>query len=400
MVDLNLKNRIDGSIPGFSLARKFYKDPDIFQKEIKEIIHNSWVFAGHTSQIPNVGDYFLFKLLNESAIVVRTKEGNIRAFFNVCRHRGSHLCKEKNGNVKMFLCPYHAWSYQLDGSLAAARGMRDDFDKTINGLHKCSIEILEGMIYINFSDNPTSMDNARRDMTVALKMYDFEGLKIAATKKYEINANWKVTVENYQECYHCAPSHPEYAQGHTLKVDVDKFSELQVPMQSRMEACGILNIQTNKQFDMQEQGQEQYAYSRYALFEKFKTGSQNGEPVAPLLGNLKGYDKGCSDMNFGPLTYLLCYNDHVVIFVFTPTSHETSACDVYWLVRGDAQEGRDYGLENLIWLWDITTQADERIVMNNQKGINSKKYEPGSLSTMEVMIERFITWYLDKLHNT
>ena len=215
MVDLNLKNRIDGSIPGFSLARKFYKDPDIFQKEIKEIIHNSWVFAGHTSQIPNVGDYFLFKLLNESAIVVRTKEGNIRAFFNVCRHRGSHLCKEKNGNVKMFLCPYHAWSYQLDGSLAAARGMRDDFDKTINGLHKCSIEILEGMIYINFSDNPTSMDNARRDMTVALKMYDFEGLKIAATKKYEINANWKVTVENYQECYHCAPSHPEYAQGHT-----------------------------------------------------------------------------------------------------------------------------------------------------------------------------------------
>ncbi len=321
--------RANGSKHGWSLAGEYYKDPAIFQKEIDKIIFNTWIFAGHVSQIPNTGDYFLFNLLDESAIIVRTNDGSIAAYYNVCRHRGSHICKEDSGNAKRFLCPYHAWSYDLDGSLFAARGMPESFDKSDIKLHKCAIDFIDGMIFVNFNDNPTSLENAKRNLAPALQMYDFKNMKVAAHKNYPIAANWKITLENYQECYHCAPSHPEYALSHTLKVELDKFDVLQQPMLSRMETCGIKEYESYKHFDQQEDGQEQYAYSRYALFEKYKTGSQDGEQLAPLLGNIKGFDHGASDFSIGPLTYMLAYNDHVVVYVFTPTSQLTSACDIY-----------------------------------------------------------------------
>ncbi|MBT5074257.1 MAG: Rieske 2Fe-2S domain-containing protein [Kordiimonadaceae bacterium] len=344
------KMRADGSKAGWSLPRKYYKDPDVFEREKEAIIYNNWVFAGHVSQIPETGDYFLFNLLDESAIIVRTNDGSIAAYYNVCLHRGSHICKENSGNAKRFLCPYHAWSYDLDGSLFAARGMPESFDKSEINLHECAIDFIEDMIFVNFSDNPTSLKSAKRDLAPALEIFDFKNMKVAAHKNYPIAANWKITLENYQECYHCAPSHPEYALSHTLKYDGEKYDQLQKPMLSRMEACGIKNYEVYKQFDAQEEGQEQYSYSRYALFEKYKTGSEDGKPLAPLLGNINGYDHGASDFGVGPLTWMLAYNDHVVVYVFTPTSHETSACDQYWLVRSDAEEGVDYDLERLTWL--------------------------------------------------
>jgi len=389
--------RPDGSSPGWSLERKYYKDPAIFDREVESIINDCWIFAGHVSQIPNVGDYFLYNLLDESAIIVRTSDGSVQAYYNVCKHRGSHICKESKGTVKRFTCPYHAWSYRLDGSLLSARGMPDDFDRDKVHLHVCAMEVIEGMIYVNFSDNPSSLENAKRDLAEPLAMYDFANMKVAAHNNYPIKANWKVTLENYQECYHCSPSHPEYSLAHTLKVDEDKFDGLQEPMLARMEACNVKQIEIDKQFDAKDEGQEQYAYSRYALFEKYKTGSKSGEQLAPMLGSFTGFDHGASDINIGPLSYYLAYNDHVVVYVFTPTSHETSQCDIYWLVRGDAVEDTDYNVEDLTWLWHVTTLADERIITDNQKGINSKKYAPGPLAVMEFLVEKMINWYLAAL---
>ncbi|MDG1858562.1 MAG: aromatic ring-hydroxylating dioxygenase subunit alpha [Emcibacteraceae bacterium] len=390
--------RANGSKSGWSLPRNYYKDPAIFEREKDAIIYNSWLFAGHVSQIPNAGDFFLFNLLDESVIIVRQKEGDISAFYNVCRHRGSHVCKEQKGNAKRFVCPYHAWSYKLDGSLLTASSMPADFDKSEISLHKCAFEVINGLIFVNFSDSPEKLDNAIRDLTPALEMYDFDNMKVATHKHYPIEANWKITLENYQECYHCAPSHPEYALSHTLKVtDPKQYEELQKPMQSRMEACSIIEHDVYHQFSEKEKGQEQYSYGRYALYEKYKTGSEDGEQLAPFLGQIKGFDHGASDFGIGPLTFMLAYNDHVVVYVFTPTSHETSACDQYWLVRSDAVEGKDYDLDRLTWLWNATTLADERIITDNQKGVNSKKYAPGPLADMEYLVDDLIHWYLDAL---
>jgi Rieske 2Fe-2S family protein len=119
--------------------------------------------------------------------------------------------------------------------------------------------------------------------------------------------------------------------------------------------------------------------------------------VAPLLGEFTDYDQGASDFTFGGFSFLLAYSDHVVAYVFTPVEHERSQCEIYWLVRGDAEEGRDYDVDELTWLWDITTQADKQIIVNNSQGVHSKYYEPGPLSTMEAMQARYLDWILQEL---
>jgi Rieske 2Fe-2S family protein len=140
-----------------------------------------------------------------------------------------------------------------------------------------------------------------------------------------------------------------------------------------------------------------YAYSRTALFEKYKTGSKDGNPVAPLLGEFTGYDHGGSDFNFGPFSFMLAYSDHVVAYVFTPIDHGNSRCEIYWMVRGDAVEGKDYDVDELTWLWDITTISDKEIIVNNSKGVHSKYYEPGPFSEMEKEERSYIEWILREL---
>ena len=382
----------------WSLDQKFYKDKEIFGLEKRQIFFDSWIFIGHDSQIPNKGDYFVYKLLDEEIIVLRNKENQVKAFFNVCRHRGSRICLEERGNSTRFSCPYHSWTYNLDGKLLAAKNLREGIDKSTLGLHPCNIESVSGMLLLNLSDNPQSLENLKNDLSEPFEMFGFKDLKVAAHKNYPIASNWKLAVENYQECYHCAPAHPEYSLSHSLKIeDEPGFDEAQEKMMKNLESCGLKDIEVNKDFSNKDANHEQYAYSRYALFDGYMTGSKNGEPLAPLLGNIKEFNQGCSDFNIGPVSYFLAYCDHVVGYVFTPTSLDQCQCDIYWLVNKNAEEGKDYDKEKLMWLWDVTTYADETIIVNNQKGVDSFKYEPGPYTDKEKSARRFIKWYLDEL---
>ena len=397
-----LEQLINNQIKDWSLDQKFYKDKEIFNLEIEKIYMNSWLLAGHESQIPKSGDYFLFNLLTESVIIIRGKDGLIRAFMNVCRHRGSHVCLESKGNVKRLMCPYHAWTYNLEGDLVAAKNLSADIDKKNLSLHNCSIELIEGLIMINFSDHPKSIEMMKQDLTAPMQMFGMKDLKIAAHRNYSIDANWKLTVENYNECYHCAPAHPEYAKSHSLKYDESskEYELAQKPMKETLVKCGMKDYDIAADYDVQIESQEQYAYHRYALFGGYITGSEDGKPLAPLIGDITDYNAGASDFSLGPVSFLLAYSDHVVASVFTPVTNHTSQCYVYWMVDKDAKEGGDYDLERLIWLWDVTTKADERIIVNNQKGVNSRKYSSGPFSEKESTEKRFISWYLDQLRET
>ncbi|HLT91927.1 MAG TPA: aromatic ring-hydroxylating dioxygenase subunit alpha [Woeseiaceae bacterium] len=384
-------------VPGMPLEQRFYTDPDIYRLELERIITRNWIMAGHVSQIPNPGDFFVFELANESAIVVRGSEGKVKAFANVCRHRGSLVCLEQSGSTRKFECPYHGWMYDIDGNLTAARAMPKDFDKKSHGLFPVSVDVLGGLIFVCFSDNPPSLEGAKRDLAEPFAMFGFDNLKVAAKKVYPIEANWKLAVENYQECYHCATAHPDYARMHTLMLDRVKRERVQGHMLERMEACGLKNIEYDFVDTHARPGEQGYGYSRTAMFEGYKTGSRDGEPVAPLLGNLKDYDGGASDFTFGPCSFLLAYSDHVVGYVFKPVDLENCVCEIYWLVRGDAVEGKDYDVDELTWLWHVTTLADKEIIVNNWKGVRSRYYRPGPFSTMERMERRFIDWVLQQL---
>ena len=393
----SIASLIENQQRGWPLERRFYTDPAIYALELERIITRNWILAGHASQLSDPGDFKVFNVANESAIIVRSKDGSIKAFANVCRHRGSLVCLKAEGNTRKFECPYHGWTYDTDGNLIAARSMPEDFDKKSYALHKVSVETVHGLVFVCFSDSPPSLAGARKDLEEPMAMFDFEHLKVAAQQTYLIDANWKLAVENYQECYHCATANPEYAVRHTLMLDPKKQSRVQANMLERMQACGLQQIEFDC-IDMNATpGEQGYGYSRTALFEGYKTGSEDGQGLAPLLGKLTDYDGGASDFTFGPFSFLLAYSDHVVGYVFTPVDKDHCQCEIYWFVRSDAVEGQDYDVDKLKWLWDVTTIADKKIIANNWKGVQSKYYQPGPFSAMERAESVYIEWIVQEL---
>ncbi|NIV16843.1 MAG: Rieske 2Fe-2S domain-containing protein [Woeseiaceae bacterium] len=383
--------------PGFALERRFYTDPDIYALELERIIGRNWILAGHQSQFPESGDFKVVKVANESAIIVRGSDGELRAFANVCRHRGSLVCLKPEGHADKFMCPYHGWTYDIDGRLTAARSMPDDFDMSGFSLKPVSLDIVHGLVLICFSDDPPGLDGAKRELAEPMAMFDFENLKLAAHKVYEIPANWKLAIENYQECYHCVTAHPEYSERHTLHVDYRRREHLQQVMLGKMEACGLKDIVVDRIDTAAPAGEMGYGYSRTAMFNAYVTGSKDGKPLAPLLGKISEYDGGASDFSLGGFSFLLAYSDHVVAYVFTPVDARNCRCDIYWLVRGDAAEGKDYDVDDLVWLWDVTTLADKEIIVNNWKGVQSRYFTPGPFSAMERAERVWTEWVLQEL---
>lgn len=383
--------------PGSSLLQPFYTDEEIFREELERIFFKSWLYVGHVSQAPNKGDYFLFRIAHESLIIVRGGDAGIRALVNVCRHRGSRVCMEPSGSRNLLVCPYHGWTYQLDGSLRGAGHTGDGFDKSRYGLKQVHVKVFHGMIFVNFDTHPVSFDPIEKDLDAPLKPYRLGQAKVAYRQNYPIAANWKLAVENYCECYHCVPSHPEYAVAHGRAVPREQMEEALKEVMERAEACGLTRHVVRNEWKASGGVGIDRGYDRYALFRGFVTGSRDGKPVAPLLGDIRDYDGGTTDMHIGPVTFYLAYCDHVVVYRFTPLTLDTCDCEITWLVRGDAHEGKDYKLEDLKWLWDVTTIADKRIIEHNAQGVHSRYYEPGPYTKMEDFARRFIEWYLDAM---
>lgn len=381
---------------GFSLEREFYKRDDVYEKEVEDIFLKHWLLAGHVSQIPGAGDFFLFEFDNESFIVTRNRQNEIKAHLNVCRHRGSRLCLQKTGSVNAFTCPYHAWSYNLDGELINARIMDADFDKSTVRLHQAHVALVGGLIFVSLAENPLSLTPMFDDLQSAFDLFGFDNMKLVRQNTYRINANWKLAVENYQECYHCTPSHREYAKIHALALTPEKFEARRLQYLAQKKNS-IPDTSSSYYFDLSRPGEEGYQYARHPLLENMKSGTLDGQPASSLLGEITEYDGGASEFMLGPVSFFLIYNDHMVAYRFLPLTVDTCVCDVFWLVRGDAEEGKDYDLQELIWLWDVTTQADETIISNNKKGVDSRFYRPGKLSEMESFQQHFLNWYLASL---
>ena len=382
---------------GYSLNQRYYKDEGIYNLEINNIFHKHWLFAGHISQVPNIGDYFLFEFSNESIIIVRNKNNKLKAHINVCRHRGSKICLDKKGNKNLLTCPYHAWSYDLDGVLISAREMPGDFKFEHNSLIPVHLELIGGFIFISLSKNPLSLNNLKRDLNETLELFGLDCLKLVKHKSYSIPANWKLAVENYNECYHCIPSHKEFSRIHLMGTN-DEVFKLKKSEYQHLNENNPKYAQFNCYYNNAEPGQEGYQYDRNPLNPGIFSGTVTGEAAAPLLGKLTEYDHGASELMIGPLMFFLIYDDHIVGYRFTPISVDNCVCDIFWMVRDDAIENIDFKINNLIWLWDTTTVADKTIIINNQKGVNSKFYSPGRLSLMENFQKEFLDWYIKTIH--
>jgi Rieske 2Fe-2S family protein len=362
---------------------------------MERIFYSDWIYACHTSQLAEPGDCETFDIDTESVIVSRDQQMNIQAFANVCRHRGSRICPNGSSKNKRLSCPYHAWTYGLDGKLLVARLMPDDFNKSDYGLKKITTEVFCGMVFVNLSESPESFEEVKERMQGALATFELENTRLAHYESHPIDANWKLTYENFFECYHCGPAHKEYAASHSLSLDVNRREGHRQKLIERADKAGI-STERVEISEAHPSKKPQYYYHRSALYDGFQTASEDGKPVAPLLGSIKAYDGGASDIMLGTLTYLVVYADHAVLYRFSPRSVDQTDAEIFWFVRDDAEEA-DVDMERLKWLWHVTTVADKKIIEDNQQGVNSRFYEPGPYSPMEEPTMGFIEWYLARI---
>jgi phenylpropionate dioxygenase-like ring-hydroxylating dioxygenase large terminal subunit len=388
--------------PGMTLEQPFYNDPGVFQRDLEAIVAKQWLFVDHISALPTPGDYITYEIAGESIILVHAKGGAIHAFFNVCRHRGSRICLNPKGHVRTLTCPYHAWVWDLEGKLIRARQMPEDFKPEDWPLHACAVRVWNGMIFINLAPegDPQVADFAAmaRDLGPYIDHANLASAKVVHTELYPTDANWKLAVENFHECYHCAPAHPEYTMVNAYVNDGDRDPEgrqkvvqdWRATWQIKGHAVDFLGPETRDP-------RQPWTVFRQPIRDGFHTLSQDGSYVAPLLNPEREPDDGEALLAFGPLFYIYLCTDHATLFRFTPVSANFSEVSVSWVVRGDAVEGRDFDVDKLKWMWDVTTIEDTKIINDNQKGVNSRRYTPGRYSTREGWTREFIDWYLSRV---
>ncbi len=210
------KPEIDPPVPVRSLDARYYTDPGVFAQEMSGVLTRTWQFAGHVSLLENPGDYFAFEIAGQSLFAIRGRDGEIRTFYNVCQHR-AHELVSGTGNCRTIVCPYHAWTYELSGELRGGPNTRSvpGFDRSEICLTEISTEVFCGFIFVNLDPDAEPMGTWFPDVEEELRAFvpHIEDLKPLEWVEIRENCNWKVSIENYSECYHCTLNHPTFAKG-------------------------------------------------------------------------------------------------------------------------------------------------------------------------------------------
>ena len=380
-----------------SLSQPFYRDPAIFEHDMARVHMQRWLCAGHASQVPEPGDWFRYDVAGESLIIARGQDREVRALVNVCRHRGSVVCSNPSGRSNRLVCPYHGWAYDMEGKLRAARNM-GDLELSSHDLATVHCRVVEGLVFVCFAADPPEFDQVESVLKQSLGRFGWANAKIAHRASYSVSANWKLVTENYQECYHCRPAHPEFARFHSTEGSEDKTADLREKASDLAAAQGI----KIEEYDFWPGGgganREGVGCSNDAMYEGSVTGSENGNPLAPLMGDFEDYCAGFfTYVEVGPASFFLAYPDHGLVYHFLPRSAQQTDMEILWLVDAKAEKDVDYGLEELSWLWDVTSVADKRIIEDNQAGVNSRFYVPGPYGPMERLTREFASWYLEQV---
>ena len=402
-----IKELVASRQPGYGLPRPFYHDELVYRADIEVVWRQGWLFAGHTCQIPDPGDYFLYDLDTDSVILVRGDDGQVHALHNVCRHRGTLICAQPEGHVKRFVCPYHQWTYGRDGQLLVWRGMQEDLDKSQLGLHKVHVREMEGMIYINLAENPPDFQAAYQAIAPLARPQGFTRAKVAKVGDYLIPANWKLVWENNRECFHCNVNHPQYIKANFDHYNADDLGErvaqqLAVAtekLEARWAAAGMpLRKESGMTPFPDADHNIWYMANRTALVEGYVSESMDGRQVAPLMGDYADPDVGTLRIRTLPNFWNHSSCDHGVTTRLTPAGPYKTLARLIWLVDADAVEGREYALDKLAPFWQLTAEQDWEICERAQRGVSSRAYVPGPLSTYkEYNVDSFLRWYLRQL---
>jgi phenylpropionate dioxygenase-like ring-hydroxylating dioxygenase large terminal subunit len=382
---------LKGYKSGRSLEQAFYTDAAIFDTEWEHIWKKYWLFAGTTADIPRAGDYCTYSLHKDSIIIIRGNNGEVYAHYNTCRHRGSLICLEEKGNAPKLICPYHQWVYDKDGTLLKSRLMPDNFDRYAHGLHPVPVQVANGFIFISLADNPPDFSQVLTDYAPFLKPFKINEAKVAYKKRYTLRTNWKLIAENFRECYHCGPAHPEYCSavvGANLREPVDEvLAERRVEWQTKGLAIDTVDFK-NDSF---------HFAVRYPLRPGVQSYSLDGKEVAIPMGEHQDFNAGVLGLVVYPNFWMDAVSDYMWTMRLTAVSPSRTDIDLAWLVDGKAKEGIDYSVDRLIEFWKITGEQDWALCENNFRGVESSQYQPGPYAPVESDVARFVDWYIARL---
>jgi len=381
---------------GFSLPQAFYVDDAFHDADIAAVFETEWLFACNVCEIGQPGDFLTLTVGRNPVVVLRDRDGRVRAFHNSCRHRGARICLAEKGRVNRLTCSYHQWVYELDGRLLHARQFPADFDPTGYGLKPVAVEVICGMVYICLADSPPDLSRFRQAVTPYIAPHRPDRTKVAHEMTLIEEANWKLVIENNRECYHCAGNHPEllatlveFALPDDPRGTAD-FQRLMDRQTARWQGYGLPHLPAD--------GGEEFRCIRLPFHEGAVSFTMDGGPACnKLLGDFTDPDLGSVRMFRVPNNWNHFLADHIIHFRVLPLSANRTAVRTTWLVHEDAVEGVDYDVERLTKVWVATNDQDARLAQINHEGIASMAYQPGPYAPSEFMLRNFTRWYAAKM---
>ena len=356
-----------------SLPRKYFVSPDVFAKEQSEILSKRWLLVGHQSQIPKPGDYFLATIAGESVIVTRDQKSQVRGFYNVCRHRGTRLKEDACGHASAIQCPYHAWTYALDGRLIGAPHMDDVpvFDKADYSLHRVNLGLWEGFIFLNLEKNPEPLEKWFSPLKGKFSHWNMSILQPAKRIDYDVRANWKLMFENYSECYHCPGVHPQLQK-------VSPYDSAENDLREGPFLGGFMKINRAAGLTM------------------------SGKACAVKIDHEQEHEQEQENLVFYysifPNMLLSLHPEYVMVHELWPKSPERTLIVCDWFFHPDAFNRPDFKPDDAIEFWDMTNKQDWHVCELSQQGVASRAYEPGPYSSRESIPAAWDRYYLSMMH--
>lgn len=350
-----------------SLPSAAYVDADAFAKEKASIFTREWFCAGRTEELPAAGDHRVLDIAGESILVVRGADGALHAHYNVCRHRGARLCDSANDarwglsldagviGKSLIRCPYHSWTYGLDGALKAAPYLEDQpgFDKSQFSLYPVGVQTWGGFFFLNLSPGTApDFEACLSEPSRRLANYPLADLRTARTLRYELAANWKIILENYNECYHCPPVHPE------LCAIVPAFRE-RGGIDLDWEA-GIAH----------KPGAVTYTAS----------GQTSRAPFPGLSEEEKVRHKG--ELIYPNLMFSVSC-DHAAAFILWPVAADRTVVECRFLFHPDEMQKPDFDGSDAIDFWDLVNRQDWAVCERVQSGVSARVHAFGYYSPIE-----------------
>lgn len=390
---------INQRLPRHALSRELYKDEDVYAQDLEQIWHKEWIFVGHTFEVEKAGQYLTVQIGDYPVLIVRDGKGEVRAFHNACRHRGSRICSKEKGKTAKLVCPYHSWTFDLDGKLIFAANMGDKFNNDEHGLLPVHCETVNSFIYVCVAESAPDFDLFREQVSPFLTPHNLENAKVAYESNLVEKGNWKLVFENNRECYHCDANHPELLNSFVENLSVAGVGGEEDPeLAEHWQRCEDAGFPSR--MVMAESGQ--YRMTRIPLFQQAVSYTMDGKPA---VANKRLDDS--DESNLGALLYFHYPNtwnhvmgDHALSFRVLPLSSGETLVTTKWLVPKDAVEGEDYDIDRLTKVWLATNDQDRQLVEETFRGVSSPSYRPGPFSDItENGVCQFVDWYCDTMKN-